>query len=600
MSFGAYPFHTMERILHAVQTFQLYLYKREKHWTGPLDWISTIQTQRHLSKLVMAAASERRELQKIVSVMGDEITCPVCLEEFEEPKCLPSCAHNVCERCLDNMVRRNSYTISCPQCREESLLPSTGVSSFPTNHLLLRLMENTPARKEKKAINGALNVCKERVKTAEKAAKEMEDCHDKATDQGELLRREINKVADDLIQTINDQRKFLLTQLEGFLAEHFDSNSLQREREHMSSFVVKARTCMQKASEILQQGEVGRILESKDELVEQLQKLSSTADERTLAAKMLSSHTEMDYNHGQWSELHSKCIEMLGKFSLSANNYVQSVTNATSFTDYSKCGEVAQTIMTGVFTFAIAVSNVTGDIAVLDEEDRRVYVYSPVGDPLMSFRIRYGDLWDLTFSKDDEIIVLNRECNRLLHYDREGIFVKKYVKAPNSRVKFTRISTDADGRLLVTSSPRDCCDEPEELVEPCILVYSPDRKFLFSFGEDKLACPQDVAYHQGKFFVTDGDLECVKVFNSSGKFLFDFGNSHLLDPVGIAVDVINDVILVCDCSGNAVVVFKQDGELVSKIETVEEPLHVAVSANAMGLIVCFYNAAFFQLFSSGE
>lgn len=552
--------------------------------------------------VTMAAVSERKELQKVVAIMGDETTCPVCLEEFQEPKCLPSCAHNVCERCLENIVvvRKNSYTISCPQCREESFLPSTGVSAFPTNHLLLRLMENTPARKEKKAVNNALNICKERVKGAEKAAKEMEDCFDKASDEGEMLRREINKMADDLIRAIDDKRKSLIARLDSFLTEHFDSNSFQREKEQMSSFLVRARSCMQKANEILQQGEVGEILESKNDLVEKLTQISSAADERALAVNRLSNYAEMEFSHGQWSDLHGKCMELLGQLSLSAKNYTQSVKNGAGFIDYSRCGEVAQTIMTGVFTFAIAVSSATGDIAVLDEEDRRVYVYSSMGDPVMSFRIIYGDLWDITFSKDDEIIVLNRECNRLLHYDREGTFVKKYVKAPNSRVKFTRVSTDSDGRLLVTSSPRDCCDEPEELVEPCILVYSADRKFLFSFGEDKLSCPQDVAFHQGKFFVTDGDLECVKVFNSSGTFLFDFGNGDLLDPVGITVDVINNVILVCDCSSNAIVIFKPDGELISKIETVEEPLHVALSANCSSLIVCFYNASFFQLLSSGQ
>lgn len=548
----------------------------------------------------MASVSEHRELQKVVGIMGDETTCPVCLDEFQEPKCLPSCAHNVCERCLENMIRRNSFTISCPQCREESFLPSAGVSSFPTNHLLLRLMENTPARKEKKAINSALNVCKERVTAAEKALKEMEESNEKAADQGGVLKHEINKLADDLIQAINDQRKCLLSQVDNFLKEHFDFNSFQRETECMGSFLQKARTCMQKASEVLQKGEVGRILESKDILVEQLEEISSTADGRTLEVKKLSSQADMDFSHAQWPELQGRCIEMVGKLSLSANNYVNSVANATGFIDYSRCGEVSQTIVTGNFTFAIAVSNATGDIAILDEEDRRVYVYSSLGDPLMSFRIRYGDLWDITFSKEDEIIVLNRECNRLLHYDREGTFVKKYVKVPNTQVKFTRVSTDADGRLLVTSSPRDCCDEPEELVEPCILVYSPDRKFMFSFGEDKLACPQDVAYFQGKFFVTDGDLECVKVFNSSGKFLFDFGSVDLLDPVGIAVDAVNSAILVCDCSSNAILAFKPDGEIISKIETTEEPLHVALSSDARSLIVCFYNASFFQILSNKD
>lgn len=549
-------------------------------------------------KLVMAAVSpsEHDELQKIVSIMGDETTCPVCLEEFREPKCLPSCAHNVCERCLENMVRRNSITIPCPQCREESFLPPPGVSAFPTNHLLLRLIDNTPARKEKKAVTEALKVCKERVKAAEKAVKEMEECYEKANDQSQALRCEINKMTDNLIQVINDNRKILLAEVDNFMAENYDTNSLQKEREEMNDLVQKARISMQRASEILRQDEIGKILECGDVLVEQLKEISSSAEVRTIEARKLSSQAEMDFSHFDVPELHEKCIEMLGRLSLSANKYIHSGASA-GLIDYGRCGEVTQTIETGFFAFAIAVSNVSGDIVVLDEEERRVYVYSSQTDYLTSFRIRYGDLWDITFSKDDEIIVLNRECNRLLHYDKEGTFIKKYVKAPNDRVKFTRISTDGSGRLLITSSPRDCCDEPEDEVQPCILVYSPDRRFQFSFGEDKLACPQDVVHHQGKFFVTDGDLECIKVFDSSGKFLFDFGNGDLLDPVGITVDVINNVILVCDCSNNAIAVFKPDGDVISKIETSEEPLHVALSACGASLVVCFNKAPFFQIIS---
>ena len=547
----------------------------------------------------MAARSEHHELQKIVSVMGDETTCPVCLEEFQEPKCLPSCAHNVCERCLENMVRRNSITISCPQCREESFLPSVGVSALPTNHLLLRLMENTPARKEKKALGEALTVCKDRIETAEKAVKEMGECYEKATAQSKLLKSEINNMADNLVQIVNDHRKTLLSQVDSFMTENYDTDSLEREREDVGAFVHRAKSCMQQASEILRQGEVGIILASGDLLVKQLKEITSAAEARTLEARKLSGQAEMDFSHWQLSEMEDKFVEMLGKLTLSATKYIHSEASA-GVIDYSRCGEETQTIETGYLAFAIAVSNVSGDIVVLDEEERRVYVYSSQADYVTSFRIRYGDLWDITFSKDNEIIVLNRECNRLLHYDWEGTFIKKYVKAPNNRVKFTRISTDASGRLLVTSSPRDCCDEPEDEVQPCILVYNSDRKFQFSFGEDKLACPQDVVYHQQKFFVTDGDLECVKVFDGSGKFLFDFGNGDLLDPVGIAVDVINNVILVCDCSNNAIVTFKPDGELISKIETDEEPLHVALSASGTSLVVCFNKAAFFQILSNRE
>lgn len=540
--------------------------------------------------------SEHEEFQKVLSIMGDETTCPVCLEEFQEPKCLPSCAHNVCERCLQNMVRRNSITISCPQCREESFLPPLGVSAFPTNHLLLRLIDNTPARKEKKAVTEALRFCKERVEAAEKAVKDMEDCYDKATEQSQAMICEINTMADNIIQFINDKRKILLSQLDDFMTENYDTDSLRKQREDMIDLFQKARSSIQQANEILSGDDIEKILKFGDVLEEQLKEISSTLDTRTLEARKLSSQAEIYYNHFQVLELDEKCVEMLGTLTMSVTKYIHAGASA-GLIDYGTCGEVTKTIETEFFTFAFAVSSVSGEIAALDEEERHVHVFSSQLDYLTSFRIRYGDLWDITFSKDEEIIVVNRECNRLLHYDKEGTFIKKYVKAPNDSVKFTRISTDGSGRLLVTSSPRDCCDEPEDEVQSCILVYSPDRRFLFSFGKDKLACPQDVVYHQGKFFVTDGDLECIMVFDSNGKFLLDFGNRDLLDPVGITADVINNVILVCDCSGNSIVAFKPDGEMISRIETAEEPAHVVLSACGASLVVCFNKSLFFQILS---
>ena len=56
----------------------------------------------------------------------------------------------------------------------------------------------------------------------------------------------------------------------------------------------------------------------------------------------------------------------------------------------------------------------------------------------------------------------------------------------------------------------------------------------------------------------------------------------------------------CDCSNNAIVAFKSDGELISKIETDEEPLHVAISASGTSLVVCFNKVAFFQVLSNRE
>ena len=37
----------------------------------------------------------------LAEFVGNEIDCPVCLEVFDEPKCLPNCAHNVCVNVLE-------------------------------------------------------------------------------------------------------------------------------------------------------------------------------------------------------------------------------------------------------------------------------------------------------------------------------------------------------------------------------------------------------------------------------------------------------------------------------------------------------------------
>lgn len=171
----------------------------------------------------------------------------------------------------------------------------------------------------------------------------------------------------------------------------------------------------------------------------------------------------MDFSYCQLFEMEDKFVEMFGKLILFVIKCIYSEVSV-GVIDYSRCGEEIQIIEIGYLVFVIVVLNVSGDIVVLDEEERCVYVYILQVGCFILFCIRYGDLWDIIFFKDDEIIVLNRECNRLFYYDREGIFIKKYVKVLNNRVKFIRIFIDVIGRLLVILSFRDCCDELEDEV----------------------------------------------------------------------------------------------------------------------------------------
>ena len=58
------------------------------------------------------------------SAVEHEISCPICYEDFREPKCLPNCAHNVCQQCLQRMKRKRKKVLECPVCRVESAIPN--------------------------------------------------------------------------------------------------------------------------------------------------------------------------------------------------------------------------------------------------------------------------------------------------------------------------------------------------------------------------------------------------------------------------------------------------------------------------------------------
>ena len=65
--------------------------------------------------------------------------CPVCQENFSDPRVLP-CDHSFCQECIDQMKKGNS--IKCPVCN--------GVHNVKTVRRDFRLMQFLEALKEEK------------------------------------------------------------------------------------------------------------------------------------------------------------------------------------------------------------------------------------------------------------------------------------------------------------------------------------------------------------------------------------------------------------------------------------------------------------------
>lgn len=68
------------------------------------------------------------------------LKCGICLDRYENPKVLP-CLHTFCERCLESYIPAESLTLSCPVCRQQSILPKQGVAALQTNFMISSLME---------------------------------------------------------------------------------------------------------------------------------------------------------------------------------------------------------------------------------------------------------------------------------------------------------------------------------------------------------------------------------------------------------------------------------------------------------------------------
>ncbi|XP_068601333.1 tripartite motif-containing protein 3-like isoform X2 [Brachionichthys hirsutus] len=68
------------------------------------------------------------------------LVCSICLDHYQNPKVLP-CLHTFCEKCLQNYIPPQSLTLSCPVCRQTSILPEKGVAALQNNFFITNLME---------------------------------------------------------------------------------------------------------------------------------------------------------------------------------------------------------------------------------------------------------------------------------------------------------------------------------------------------------------------------------------------------------------------------------------------------------------------------
>ena len=78
------------------------------------------------------------------------LTCPICYELYRKPKYLP-CYHSYCEECLVKLQKADSTSITCPECRIASAIPTGGIKQLPNNFFINRIVDEVAIKERLQA-----------------------------------------------------------------------------------------------------------------------------------------------------------------------------------------------------------------------------------------------------------------------------------------------------------------------------------------------------------------------------------------------------------------------------------------------------------------
>ena len=195
------------------------VHQDRKHETPLVCALTSTKTMLPASCVLPSAtlrmANDLRRILGVSKVIYDNRNCPICLDEFDEPKCLP-CAHSFCLECLEKTV--DSSMIRCPLCQKESELPNGTVAELPINPVLVQLLDSSPGGKAKQRVREKLNKCREEVETCcndrYQAFKQESEAIRENSDQKQ---REIHEAATRLIEAIKRQEENLCAEVDDFV-----------------------------------------------------------------------------------------------------------------------------------------------------------------------------------------------------------------------------------------------------------------------------------------------------------------------------------------------------------------------------------------------
>uniref|UniRef100_A0AAQ4NR16 RING-type E3 ubiquitin transferase n=1 Tax=Gasterosteus aculeatus aculeatus TaxID=481459 RepID=A0AAQ4NR16_GASAC len=527
------------------------------------------------------------------------LICSICLDRYENPKVLP-CLHTFCERCLQNYIPPHSLTLSCPVCRQTSILPEKGVAALQNNFFITNLMDvlqRAPGSRSQEA--AALS------DVATVATVRLLSCPNHA---GNVLQAQLDT---------------LLQGQEGITSS--------------CDFTEQA----------LSHGTEAEVLLVKKQMSERLAELAG--QELPLRP---GENDQLDF--AVETEGLKKSIHNLG--TILTTNAVASETVATgeglrhcvvgvptsiTITTKDKDGELCKMGNAVIAAEMSSPDGSKGEGEILDNKNGTYeYLFTAPKEGTFNLSLRLydqhikGSPFKIKATKSIDVSQTSEGVKKRLKSPGSGHIKQKAIKRPASmystgrrkenpieddlifrigtkgrnKGEFTNlqgVAASSLGKVLIADSNNQC-----------VQIFSNDGHFKSRFGvrgrtPGQLQRPTGVAIHpNGDIIIADYDNKWVSIFSSEGKFKNKVGSGKLMGPKGVSVDR-NGHVIVVDNKACCVFIFQLNGKLVTKFGnrgngdrqfagTLNGPHFAAVNNNNEIIVTDFHNHSVKVFNTEGE
>ena len=457
--------------------------------------------------------------------LQEQLTCPVCLSQFDSPKTLP-CLHSFCLKCIQQLpvdLEKGKHVISCPTCRKTAKVPNKGPADLPTAFVINSLVEIQEQLKKLSAKGKQISCdnCSEGDATSY--------CKQCAIGFCEKCLAMHNGLKAHAAHQIMDMKDFIIT------ASPVKEEAIMNCTDHNEPLKVFCETC---------QIQVGGInIDSSPVSLDVVPSPEMRGKPVKIVARINRPHGVAVDKKEQLivAENGSHCITVYDK----EGNKVR------SFGSYgTKEGQF-------FYPYGVAVTN-DGHIIVTDEH--RLQKLTPEGCCVMSVGSSEGGSGPLQFHipmgisvhpTTGQIFVADHSNHRIQVINGDFTYshsIGSEGTAPGQLNNPWDVALDGVGNVYVANSGNHCID-----------VFTSDGKYLRRFGsrgsgDGQLSLPSSITIDtHNMVYIAEWSNHRISVFTTDGVFIQHIGHQgsgegEFNSPYGITVDMLGN--LYVSCNGN--------------------------------------------------